>query len=326
MTLNLGKFAGATALVFFAASVFSVARSQQVVPTSPLQNVSQSAVPANSTTLGTTGAGAIIVQTTDPSVMTTSAFPYSYGNLSLPNYSAPALSFNVSSAGTIEYSVAPSGIVRASSHVAGVDDVTAGLGALQDNNGGGCAIALCVAAGANASVLAGPCQTVLNDMARLLRLGQAVPSCAGSTVTYTPITCAAPWTLVSLEGWESFACQALIQPSAPTVPPGPSVAEQCAVAYANAEFWSADIETGVYSDAAGNWYAWDVAFNTIEFVAGTVACPNVSGGVGWGGYSGAGGTGADGNSSGNANSGNASDAGAGGASSGDGGGGGDGGD
>jgi hypothetical protein len=317
MALKLWKITGA-ALALSTVGVFSAARSQQVVPTSALQTVAPSAVPANSTTVGTNADGSKIVQTTDASVLSAHAFPYSYGNLQLPNYSAPALQFNVSSAGTIEYSVPPSGTAGSGSHVAGVDDGTAGLLALQDNNGGGCAIALCVAAGANAPIQAGACQTILNDMARLVRLGQSVPSCAGSRVAYTPVTCATPWTLVSLGGWENFACQAV------TATPGPSVAEQCAVAYATAEYWSADIETGAYSDAAGNWYAWDVAFNTIEFVAGTVACPNVIGGVGSDGYSGAGGTGTDGNSSGNANSGNAGDSGAGGASGGDGGG--DGGD
>ncbi|MBS0546146.1 MAG: hypothetical protein JSR24_00260 [Proteobacteria bacterium] len=312
MALQLWKITGA-ALALSAAGVFSAARSQQVVPTAALQTVAPSAVPANATTVGTNADGSKIVQTTDASILSANAFPYSYGNLQLPKYSAPALQFNVSGAGTIEYSVAPSGTAGSGSHVAGVDDGTAGLLALQDNNGGGCAIALCVAAGANAPIQAGACQTILNDMARLLRLGQSVPSCAGSTVTYRPVTCAAPWTLVSLGGWESFACQAIIPPS------GPSVAEQCAVAYATAENQLTSIETGVYADAAGNWYAWDFAGNTLEYSASTTACPNVAGGADFAGNSGAGGTGADGNSSGNGNSGNAGDSGAGGAS-GDGGG------
>src|SRR5471032_3074809 len=150
-------------------------------------------------------------------------------------------------------------------------------------------------------------------MARLLRLGQSVPSCAGSRVTYTPVTCAAPWTLVDLGGWQNFACQAIV------AAPGPSVAEQCAVAYATAENQANSMETGVYSDPAGNWYAWDYAGNTIQFAASTNACPTVVADAGLGGNSGAGSTGTDGNSSGNGNSGNAGDAGAGGAS-GDGGG------
>jgi hypothetical protein len=312
MALKLWKITGA-ALALSAAGVFSAARSQQVVPTSSLQTVAPSAVPANSTTVGTNADGSKIVQTTDASVMSANAFPYSYGNLQLPNYAAPALQFNVSSAGMIEYSVAPSGTAGSGSHVAGVDDGTAGLLALQDKNGGGCAIALCVAAGANAPIQAGACQTILNDMAHLLRLGQSVPSCAGSTVTYRPVTCASPWALVDLGGWENFACQAMV------AAPGPSVAELCAVAYATAENQLTSIMTGVYADAAGNWYAWDFAGNTILFAAGTNACPTVVADAGSGGNSGAGGTGADGNSSGNGNSGSAGDAGAGGAS-GDGGG------
>ena len=218
----------------------AIATAQQGSSTTPLSTVPQSSLPASYTTHGTDGSGNTIVSTTDPSIMSTNAYAWSYGNVTLPNYGVSTTRFSVDNGGTVTFQTpATMTAMTSGAHIAGVSDQQAALNALSADTG--CAIAFCVAAGPNASMQAGPCSGILQAMGQLIRAGQQVPSCVGSTVNYTPATCAAPWQLV-VDSWNNYECRALVAPAA-------------CPAQANAQAWSSG-NYGQYQVFSGDQWVW----------------------------------------------------------------------
>jgi hypothetical protein len=191
--------------------------AQQSVPapgTVTLQVIDPAQVPVSSYVVGTDSAGRDVVETRDSSTMQDVGWhwTYKFNNLFAGTNFKPAnQQFNVTNQGTTQLSATP---LLTNPEVPGVDALTAGLNALNDGSGGGCAISFCISAVAIGSYVT-QCQPSLDLLASRLRAGEPAPTCKDSEVAYVPYSCTSPWTLVDLGGWQNYACQAVVDSGNP---------------------------------------------------------------------------------------------------------------
>ncbi|SKA40433.1 hypothetical protein SAMN02745126_06353 [Enhydrobacter aerosaccus] len=200
-----------------------------VSPAAAQSTITQGQLPANGnyTIVSTDASGNRVVQTQDKSILTTKDYAWNFntnGNLGATDNlaNAPSTQQNYNTGNTSLQLQNPSKITNGG-HIDGVDDQTAANIAI--NQDAGCAVELCMA-GQNQPSMAAACGFVLDWLNSLQKAGKQAPSCKGSTYTYTPPKCTAPWTLVTLSNG-SAACQATLPPDnqAPTI--SQNVVNQC---------------------------------------------------------------------------------------------------
>lgn len=216
----------ATLSVFMAAAVVAVIAtgSAQAKTDPPLAWVDPSTVPAGYKIVSTDGAGNAVIETTHETILQTTPYPYSY-NMAPISPNAPKPQFNITADGGMEWKRgATNPAIQGSRHVAGKTDLEAGLIALNDASNSGCTYVLCSWYGADSTSYAGPCAKPLEDLGRIVRNQgwQAVPACKGTSLTYSPSTCVAPWRLVDTGDWQAHACRAMAALGPPPPPPPPA--------------------------------------------------------------------------------------------------------
>lgn len=215
-----------TLSVFMAAAVVAVITpaDAQTNTDLPLAWVDPSTVPAGYRIVSMDGAGNAVIETTHKTILQTTPYPYSY-NMAAISPNAPKPQFNITADGRMEWKQgATNPGIQGSRHVAGKTDLEAGLIALNDASNSGCTYVLCSWYGADSTSYAGPCAKPLEDLGRIVRNQgwQAVPACKGTSLTYSPSTCVAPWRLVETGDWQAHACRAMAALGPPPPPPPPA--------------------------------------------------------------------------------------------------------